>query len=742
MATINLNSNADSIVQNLSKLPNSSDFATDNLGGKAPTIYTNWTPECENDIPMCYLSWNGIVSSINPSNNFKEFKFKGEIDSKTNKFTLWSVIFTFHEKITERNNGLPCYKYYKSGNNVYLYTVFTDDDDSERKRRIWFQIAGNDKEHYKYSLVYNNTTQVITNEDKEETNEDKEKTKIDTSTLPSTSIEGTNDYEDTQGDYESYLTSSSTQELIDFWSELYGADNGFYSLQSHQSIIGLPLQFMSNVDMRVGASTYGKQYMEDILYDMNIAIIKPGGPVMTPSFNGSEEYSNPYSGLDSAIRTYGKLKAYYDSIKNDGAMGFMKQFIFMMMKGNSARFYSFMSDYTHYTHYVNTLCHMFVTFLGIDNKEYTTSTGVRKKYANYVDDISEIESDQGKGLMKQFGTNNAVYIYYSDNGSALNQSFHNETMQSSLQSTISDVSNKVKEYGFFMNAAGIENGKQILNDFGAGITNALATAPSSLLSRLFANVAEGATTILAGNNISLPEIYADSDTDMTHTFKIRLVSPYGDPESVFLYVLRPLARLLAFSLPLQYGPNSYRSPFIVQAFSKGQFNCQLGIVKELSIERCGSNGESHTINHIPTELEVNLTIADMYDKVFLSNEYFGNSKGKAFIGGLIDHWTGSNAGEGLASAILGMGSGATAMKLLFNNVGLIDFLASFCGFNLNMPSGIDGWTLLSHMIQNRTQEIIKWRQNDDWMFPQWEKSLNDAYNDAVTNLKTGIVLTN
>jgi len=380
---------------------------------------------------------------------------------------------------------------------------------------------------------------------------------------------------------------------------------------------------------------------------------------------------------------------------------------------------------------------MFITFLGIDKKTYRTGSGNIKTYAEYKDDISEIESDGGDGLRKQFGTDNAVYLYYSDEGSALNQSFTNTTGPSGLSSTLQSASDAVKEWGFFLNAAGLERGTGLAK-FGTALQDSVGGNSNSLLGRLFGNVTEGVSTILAGNNLSLPEIYMDSDTAVEHSFKVKLVSPYGDPESVFLYVLRPLARLLAFSLPRQYGPNSYQSPFIVQAFSKGQFNCQLGIVTNLSISRCGQGGESHTINHIPTELEVSITIQDMYEKVFLSNEYFGNSAGKALIGAFIDKVTNSDAGTGITQFF----STSKAASLLFNNVGLIDFMASFCGFNLNMPSFMSGWTLIWNMMKSRTSEYASYSQNDGWAFPQWEKALNDAYNDAVTNLSTVMTVTN
>lgn len=545
-----------------------------------------------------------------------------------------------------------------------------------------------------------------------------------TSVLPDPNPDYDNDEE-----YYKYLQQKDLEYDLEYWTRSNETD-GQYSLKSHNSIIGLPLQFMGNVDLRPGASTYGKDYLENILYDMNIAIIKPGGPVLNPKWDDSyASYSD--SVFNKTIRSAAKFAAYWDQLKQKGVGNFLQDCLFQLFKGSSARFYSFMQDYTHYTHYVNTLCHLFVTYLGISDKTYINARGDVKTYGEYTDDIKEIETDEGYGLKQQMGFDNAVYMYYSDEGSSLNQNFTNQTMASGLSSTLNEASNAVKEWGFLINAAGIESGNNGIVDL-RDASNFASRYKNTVLGRLLSGATEGVTTILAGNNISLPEIYSDSDTTVQHTFKVKLVSPYGDPESVFLYVLRPLARMLAFSLPRQFSANSYGSPFIVQAFSKGQFNCQLGIVTELSITRCGNGGESHTIHHIPTELEVSITIADMYEKVFLSNEYYGNGPGKSLLAAAIDTITGDDTGTKFLQFL----STNTAARLIFNNVGLIDFCASFCGYNLNTPPYTSGWKTIVHMMHNRTAEYITHSENDGWLFPQWEKMFNDSFNQAVQNLTT------
>ena len=659
----------------------------------------------------------------------------------TRAYYHYAQVFSYDSKHNE-TTGIPFYCWCETNNKLYFGLKLDLKSGSlSKKVNGWIEITTDD---------FNSKT-IMTRikgniEDKKEktvtedyipTDNDTEGGNTDTDagdSNPEVHIDTTDAWENPQ-EYTDKLLAADSEAQMDYWKQLYGSDMGTYSLKSHRSIIGLPLQFMSNVDMRVGSSTYGKQFMEDILYDMSIACIKPGGPVLNPNLSEDAQYSDGF--VTTALNNAGKFMAYMDSLKDKGFGETLKQYLFSLFKGGSARFYSFQSDYTHYTHYVNTLCHLFITYLNIGEKEYTLPNKSKKKYAFYDDSPREIETDEGLGLHHQFGWDNAVYVYYSPE-SQLSHTFSNSTQASTLNNTLMEASNAVKEWGFFINAAGLESTGRAVSSFTQDL---VANANNGgLLGRLFGNATEGIATVLAGNNISLPDIYSDSETTVQHTFKIKLASPYGDPESVFLYVLRPLARLLAFSLPRQYGPNSYMSPFIVQAFSKGQFNCQLGIVTNLSITRCGNGGESHTINHIPTELEVTLEIADMYEKVFLSNEYFGNSAMKVLAGAGIDLLTGGleNVGKGAGTLMTQFGTTLTASRLLFNNVGLIDFVASFCGANLNQPTYMTGWTVIYNMMKNRSADIISYTENDGWKFPQWEKHLNDAYNDAVTKLTSSI----
>ena len=349
-------------------------------------------------------------------------------------------------------------------------------------------------------------------------------------------------------------------------------------------------------------------------------------------------------------------------------------------------------------------------------------TAEARNYSYYNDTWEMCEDDEGASMKLLNGPNKAIFGYFQPE-SQLNQTYTNTTRQSELASSISQGTSISKEYHFLMGSAGINllNGSnnifEKIGNFAAGLNG------NGLVGKLMGNAMEGVTSVICGNNIDLPEIWEDSQGGTEHTLVFKLVSPYGDRESIFLYVLRPLARLMAMALPRQFGPNSYTSPFLIQAFSKGQFNVQCGIVSSLSIKRCGNGGESHTISYIPKELEVTMTIQDMYDMVTLSNEYMGSTNSDSLIGVLGD----------VFNAVNPFGA-ARAARLLFNNIGLIDFCAAFCGFSLNAPEIDTMWTLVLDIWKNRVNDVMENPLTtgvSQFKSPKWSRALTDSFYTAV-----------
>jgi hypothetical protein len=109
----------------------------------------------------------------------------------------------------------------------------------------------------------------------------------------------------------------------------------------------------------------------------------------------------------------------------------------------------------------------------------------------------------------------------------------------------------------------------------------------------------------------------------------------------------PLIHIIALAAPQQMGPNGYKSPFLVRAFYKGLFNCDMGIITSLSISK--GNQSAWSIDGLPTEVDVNFTLKDLYTALSIANiEDMDKAHG-------------------------------------FKNTCFMDYLANMCGVNINKP---------------------------------------------------------
>ena len=110
--------------------------------------------------------------------------------------------------------------------------------------------------------------------------------------------------------------------------------------------------------------------------------------------------------------------------------------------------------------------------------------------------------------------------------------------------------------------------------------------------------------------LDFPEVWQNSSFSKSYNFQMTFRSPYGDPVSIFYSCYVPLAMLLAAALPRSTGKNSYTSPFLVKAYSKGMFAIPLGIIDSISIRR-GADEFGWNRNQLPTVIEVSFTIKDL-----------------------------------------------------------------------------------------------------------------------------------
>ena len=165
----------------------------------------------------------------------------------------------------------------------------------------------------------------------------------------------------------------------------------------------------------------------------------------------------------------------------------------------------------------------------------------------------------------------------------------------------------------------------IVNDAVTKIIGSARDVAMGVATEVTAGISNVVAGTLLGAYFDMPQMWNDSNTQLhSHTFKMTLGGPYGNPLSLVRDIDIPLSLLLAFALPNEVGRSAYTSPFLTSAFMRGGCNIKLGMFKSLTIKR-STGGLKHTRFGVPLQLEVSFEIVDLEPmlRAPISNGLFG-----------------------------------------------------------------------------------------------------------------------
>lgn len=371
-----------------------------------------------------------------------------------------------------------------------------------------------------------------------------------------------------------------------------------------------PFCLLDTVDPVINSKVQiGRKYMECIASNASIVYLIPGTATFMPE--ASDEMR----------------KASIGAIGNDAPESILKEIFDTMGTKDGMKYFDFRPDYNEYMKYVNALCRAMAIFLGIGDKKgpngqkyevYNWGSfkddyrGSNYDYKIEIRDGTMFEKEKPGDVMESLFGDWQYIKFYADTGTSSSESFGNGTTESKIAGMVSSGSDLTKELYF-------------LGDFidSKSISNAVDTAKKgieSIVSKITgdtgARLGNLATNMINGNSVLFPEIYSNSDYSSNYNLKFNLISPYGDTESVYLNVWVPFFHLMALVCPRQVkgSANAYSSPFIVKSFSRGWYNCNMGIVESMGVER----GDEWNVNGLPTNLQVTLSIKDLYSDLMIS----------------------------------------------------------------------------------------------------------------------------
>ena len=416
-------------------------------------------------------------------------------------------------------------------------------------------------------------------------------------------------------------TTSKKRETVDYTaaSDLMASESELKKC----GILGIPFQFNSYADVRssqFGYSNIGRTYSNFIWNNMPLVYIEVGKPLYFDSITKTS---------DDSIASF--IKGLFGSgSESDIAEDYEKNKDYVHGLGgvSQSRYYTFLDDFDEYRKYANTMIKFVSIMMGLGEEIcYMTD----KKYREF--DILDLRHGSffDQLISGEFLAGNYLTFYYNPEQTSITESGANSAGESVMSTMFSNVNALSREIQYLFGTEMVSN----IGDIGQN-ASALAQTISDLAGGL--NI-EGSGlyqricsigSCLSGANILFPHIWQDSQFAKSYTLNFKFSTPYGDPESVLMNVYIPYLCLLALSLPRQASTQGYKSPFLVKLSCKGYFNCDMGMVESIDIKRGGPNNDQWTVDGLPTEMEVTMTVRDLYPTIVAaaasaSDMFFANN---------------------------------------------------------------------------------------------------------------------
>lgn len=500
------------------------------------------------------------------------------------------------------------------------------------------------------------------------------------------------------GEYQSSVSQSTVQQISQFTEEErkdiymeyinneYGdvmnvddvGDN--IMVDNLNGIYGIPYQFTETVDPRPDNSSFGSIYASRIITRMPLLMLSPG----------KVDFMNR--------STSGEKLAIFDALIGSENNSDTKLGDFIKKPG---KYYTFAYDSENYWKYVNAMNNACAVYLGIQDVDININ-GVSGKAGSFH--WEKATNDKFDSMLV---SSESYVTFYADAETSKSEQYSNSTKASQLADTVNSFSDVAKEAMFLVGAhvgniswVNAEDIDKAISQIGELGDRLLSGNGESLVK----DIAEEFSVIATGGKLIFPEIWSDSEFTQSFDVKIKLRCPCPNKVSWFLDICVPINHLRALTLPrTPYGEgvngkkfedeptaNGYFSPFLVRGFYKGLWNCDMGIITDLSLS-LGKEG-SWTLDGLPSEVDVDMTIKDLYNVLAMTP----SDQTTAFL----------------------------------NNTMFLNFLASSCGVSINKPD------------LDRSVDLYLMLKKNYWKdrltgYSFWQKATQGIQN-KLYNLYTGV----
>ncbi len=184
----------------------------------------------------------------------------------------------------------------------------------------------------------------------------------------------------------------------------------------------------------------------------------------------------------------------------------------------------------------------------------------------------------------------------------ISDTFSNSTKTPEIASSINSIASAARTLDFSTSGG----------NTGIGMIDSVTSSVKQFIDGTLDSIAlTGLLSVASGSYTDIPEVWDSSSAsvgDVTYTMQLR--SPYGNDFSLFQDIVIPMSFLLALACPLATGKQTYSSPFLIEAFSRGRQTTRLGIISSLSFTR-GVGNMGWRADGKPMAVDVSFTIKDL-----------------------------------------------------------------------------------------------------------------------------------
>ena len=446
-----------------------------------------------------------------------------------------------------------------------------------------------------------------------------------------------------------YLMENSWSKSPNSFLATFSSGSSIYSVSINSSTPFDPGENQNNIygNMMLGAPPIfthitdprNRSLINTFLQDARFLSLTPG----YPKYNGSNYLMSTNDDALHQTQTGESMLAYL--LRN----GIDKTFA-----EKDRRYYTFKTDYEDYYAYLETMLNTLWIKMGLgteSNTKYNIYT-----FFNILQN-GKINTNGSDKLLDRYRTS---FGFYVNPDGVLTESL-NSQMTSFGSGIASEVNSSSENYqsinyltgmgtgGSARNASRImantltmkdnllnfineaaSNTISTIKDMSSGLSSAIGIAiklPFSILSDTskFLRERDSGAVLQSfattnGMKVVYPELWNDSSFSKSININFEFISPYGDPLSIFQYVMAPFAALLCFAMPRQAADNGFVSPFFVRADIPGLFSVDLGLITDFTWTR-GGNQNLWTKDGLPRAISGSFTISDLYPFLAMTKRF-------------------------------------------------------------------------------------------------------------------------